>query len=97
MGIVIGLAPSSSLFTSLENSLCRPARGASAAASRMCVRPADHVAEQLALTGRRSRRTDHRHGVTHALRYVMLVGVLLCLACIWPALWGRRTGARRRA
>jgi hypothetical protein len=27
---------------------------------------------------------------THALRYVMLLAVVLCVACIWPALWGRR-------
>jgi hypothetical protein len=27
---------------------------------------------------------------THALRFVMLLGVLLCVLCVWPALWGRR-------
>jgi Na+/melibiose symporter-like transporter len=34
---------------------------------------------------------------THALRYVMLLGVILSLLCIWPALWGRRKPVPARA
>jgi hypothetical protein len=34
---------------------------------------------------------------THALRYVMLLGVILSMLCIWPALWGRRKPVPARA
>jgi EmrB/QacA subfamily drug resistance transporter len=99
MGIVIGLALSGSLFSSLENrevlsqvhahgataaqeSDVRGLLSASAAAEqhvKTLTAPSRAVVEQI---------TDV--AFTHALRYVMLLGVLLCLVCVWPALWGRR-------
>jgi Major Facilitator Superfamily len=43
--------------------------------------------------GTKRRRGAHRHRVHPRPRYVMLLGVLLCVLCIWPALWGRRERA----
>ena len=99
MGIVIGLALSSSLFTSLENSellVQGHAHGASAADidDVRGLLSGSTSAEQhvRSLTGASRALVEQITDVafTHALRYVMLLGVLLCALCIWPALWGRR-------
>jgi EmrB/QacA subfamily drug resistance transporter len=102
MGIVIGLALSSTLFTSLENSEMltqAQVRGASAAdiddvrgLLSGSVSAEQHV---KTLTGASRALVEQITDIafTHALRYVMLLGVLLCLASIWPALWGRRKPA----
>jgi hypothetical protein len=99
MGIVIGLALSSSLFTSLENSELLTqahARGASAADidDVRGLLSASTAAEQhvRSLTDASRALVEQITDVafTHALRYVMLLGVLLCALSIWPALWGRR-------
>ena len=98
MGIVIGLALSSSLFTSLENSELLTqahARGASAADidDVRGLLSASTAAEQhvRSLTDASRALVEQITDVafTHALRYVMLLGVLLCALSIWPALWGR--------
>ncbi len=102
MGIVIGLALSSSLFTSLENSeLLTQARARGAGAADIDdvrgLLSGSTSAEQhvKTLTGAPRALVEQITDIafTHALRYVMLVGVLLCLVCIWPALWGRRKPA----
>lgn len=99
MGIVIGLALSSSLFTSLENSELltqAQARGASAADidDVRGLLSGSTSAEQhvKTLTGASRALVEQITDIafTHALRYVMLLGVLLCVVCVWPALWGRR-------
>src|SRR5262249_62304087 len=99
MGIVIGLALSSSLFTSLENSELLSqahARGASAADidDVRGLLSGSTAAEQhvRTLTGGSRALVEQLTDVafTHALRFVMLLGVVLCVLCIWPALWGRR-------
>jgi len=99
MGIVIGLALSSSLFTSLENNELLTqahARGANAVEidDVRGLLSASTAAEQhvKALTGASRALVEQITDIafTHALRYVMLLGVVLCALCIWPALWGRR-------
>ena len=99
MGIVIGLALSSSLFTSLENRELLTqahARGASAADidDVRGLLSGSAAAEQhvKTLTGGSRALVEQITDIafTHALRYVMLLGVLLCVVCVWPALWGRR-------
>ena len=99
MGIVIGLALSSTLFTSLENSELlsqAQARGASAADIddvRGLLSGSTSAEQHIkTLTGASRSLVEKITDIafTHALRYVMLVGVLLCLVSIWPALWGRR-------
>ena len=99
MGIVIGLALSSSLFTSLENRELLTqahARGASAADidDVRGLLSGSAAAEQhvKTLTGASRALVEQITDLafTHALRYVMLLGVLLCVVCVWPALWGRR-------
>jgi EmrB/QacA subfamily drug resistance transporter len=99
MGIVIGLALSSSLFTSLENRELLTqahARGASAADidDVRGLLSGSTSAEQhvKTLTGAPRALVEQITDIafTHALRYVMLLGVLLCVVCVWPALWGRR-------
>jgi MFS family permease len=99
MGIVIGLALSGSLFSTLENREVLSqvhARGATAA-QESDVRgllSGSQAAEQhvKTLTGASRAVVEQITDVafTHALRYVMLLGVLLCVVCLWPALWGRR-------
>jgi MFS family permease len=102
MGIVIGLALSGSLFNSLENrELLTQARTRGATqAETSDVRgllSGSEAAEQHVrrLTGatRNLVETLTDLAFTHALRYVMLLGVILCALCIWPALWGRRQPA----
>jgi EmrB/QacA subfamily drug resistance transporter len=102
MGIVIGLALSGSLFSSLENSelLAQAhARGASQAETSDVrgLLSGSEAAEQhvRSLTGAARSVVEEVTDIafTHALRYVMLLGVLLCVLCIWPALWGRRERA----
>lgn len=99
MGIVIGLALSSALFSSLENRELLTqahARGASAADidDVRGLLSASTAAEQhvRSLTGASRALVEQITDIafTHALRYVMLIGVVLCFLCIWPALWGRR-------
>ncbi len=99
MGIVIGLALSGSLFSSLENRelLTQVHAHGATAAEESDVRgllSGSAAAEQhvKTLTGATRTLVEQMTDVafTHALRYVMLLGVLLCAVCIWPALWGRR-------
>ena len=99
MGIVIGLALSGSLFSSLENRelLTQVHAHGATAAEQSDVRgllSGSAAAEQhvKTLTGATRTLVEQMTDVafTHALRYVMLLGVLLCAVCIWPALWGRR-------
>ena len=99
MGIVIGLALSGSLFSSLENRelLTQVHAHGATAAEASDVRgllSGSAAAEQhvKTLTGSTRALVEQITDVafTHALRYVMLLGVLLCAACIVPALWGRR-------
>jgi hypothetical protein len=102
MGIVIGLALSGSLFSSLENRELLTqvhTRGATAAETSDVrgLLSGSGAAEQHVKTLAGSSRglveqiTDV--AFTHALRYVMLLGVLLCALSVWPALWGRRKPA----
>jgi EmrB/QacA subfamily drug resistance transporter len=102
MGIVIGLALSGSLFNSLENRELLSqvqARGASDAVASDVrgLLSGSAAAEQhvRTLTGATRSLVEQITDVafTHALRYVMLLGVILCAFCIWPALWGRRKPA----
>ncbi len=99
MGIVIGLALSGSLFSSLENSelLTQVHAHGATAAEESDVRgllSGSAAAEQhvKTLTGAPRSLVELITDIafTHALRYVMLLGVLLCALSIWPALWGRR-------
>jgi MFS family permease len=99
MGIVIGLALSGSLFSSLENRelLTQVHAHGATAAQESDVRgllSGSAAAEQhvKTLTGASRSLIELITDIafTHALRYVMLVGVFLCALCIWPALWGRR-------
>lgn len=99
MGIVIGLALSGSLFSSLENRELLTqvhAHGASHAVESDVrgLLSGSEAAEQhvRTLTGSTHALVEKITDIafTHALRYVMLLGVLLCIVCIWPALWGRR-------
>ncbi len=99
MGIVIGLALSGSLFSSLENRelLTQVQAHGATAAEESDVRgllSGSAAAEQQVKTLTGATRTIVEQitdvAFTHALRYVMLVGVLLCALCIWPALWRRR-------
>jgi EmrB/QacA subfamily drug resistance transporter len=99
MGIVIGLALSGSLFSSLENrellSQVRDHGATQAEASDVrgllsgSVSAEEHV---KSLPGAVRSLVEEITDVafTHALRYVMLLGVILSLLSIWPALWGRR-------
>jgi EmrB/QacA subfamily drug resistance transporter len=99
MGIVIGLALSGSLFASLENRELLTqahARGASAAdiSDVRGLLSGSAAAEQhvKSLTGASRALVEQITDVafTHGLRYVMLLGVILSVLCVWPALWGRR-------
>jgi EmrB/QacA subfamily drug resistance transporter len=99
MGIVIGLALSGSLFSSLENRelLTQVHAHGATAAEASDVRgllSGSAAAEQhvKTLTGSTRALVEQITDLafTHALRYVMLLGVLLCALCIVPALWGRR-------
>jgi EmrB/QacA subfamily drug resistance transporter len=102
MGIVIGLALSGSLFSSLENrellSQVR-AKGATAAEAsdvRDLLSGSEGAEQQLrGLPGAARNLVEEITDIafTHALRYVMLLGVILCAVAIWPALWGRRKPA----
>jgi EmrB/QacA subfamily drug resistance transporter len=102
MGIVIGLALSGSLFNSLENRELLSqvhARGASDAVASDVrgLLSGSEAAEQhiRTLPGAARSLVEQITDIafTHALRYVMLLGVILCAFCIWPALWGRRKPA----
>jgi MFS family permease len=99
MGIVIGLALSGSLFSSFENRelLTQVHAHGATAAEASDVRgllSGSAAAEQhvKTLTGSTRALVEQITDLafTHALRYVMLLGVLLCALCIVPALWGRR-------
>ena len=99
MGIVIGLALSGSLFSSLENRevLSQVHAHGATAAQESDVRgllSGSAAAEQhvKTLTGASRALVEQITDIafTHALRFVMLLGVLLCVLCVWPALWGRR-------
>ena len=102
MGIVIGLALSGSLFSSLENrellSQVRDHGATQAEASDVrgllsgSASAEEHV-KSLPGAARSLVEEITDIAFTHALRYVMLVGVILSLLCIWPALWGRRKPA----
>jgi EmrB/QacA subfamily drug resistance transporter len=102
MGIVIGLALSGSLFNSLENRELLSqvhARGASDAVAddvRGLLSGSDAAEQHVrTLTGATRSLVEQLTDIafTHALRYVMLLGVILCGFCVWPALWGRRKRA----
>jgi MFS family permease len=102
MGIVIGLALSGSLFSSLENrdllTQVRTHGASNAEASDIRgLLSASEAAEQhvKTLTGAARNLVEEITDIafTHALRYVMILGVILCALAIWPALWGRRKPA----
>ncbi len=102
MGIVIGLALSGSLFSSLENrELLSQVRDHGATqAETSDVRgllsgsaSAEEHVKSLPGAARALVEEITDIAFTHALRYVMLLGVILSLVCIWPALWGRRKPA----
>jgi EmrB/QacA subfamily drug resistance transporter len=102
MGIVIGLALSGSLFSSLENrellSQVRDhgATQAEAGDVRGLLSGSASAEEHVkSLPGAARALVEEITDIafTHALRYVMLLGVILSLLCVWPALWGRRKPA----
>jgi EmrB/QacA subfamily drug resistance transporter len=99
MGIVIGLALSGSLFNSFENrELLSQARATDATNAEVSdvrgLLSGSDAAEQHVrqLTGAArtvvERITDE--AFTHGLRFVMILGAVLSVISIWPALWGRR-------
>jgi EmrB/QacA subfamily drug resistance transporter len=102
MGIVIGLALSGSLFSSLENRelltqvQAKGATSAEASDVRNLLSGSEGAEQHLqSLPGTARNLVEEITDIafTHALRYVMLLGVILCALSIWPALWGRRKPA----
>jgi EmrB/QacA subfamily drug resistance transporter len=106
MGIVVGLAISGSLFKLLENRRLFSLFQAGALSSgekgevRGLVSGSDAAVQRLHdFTAVSQTRIESfvDQAFVHGLRAVMILGVLLCVLCIWPALWGRReatAGAR---
>jgi MFS family permease len=107
MGIVIGLALSGALFKSFENrqlfSDFRSATGRLlSAANRSEVRGllsgSDEARHRLTQLGHHSQALIDRivdQAFVHGLRAVMVLSVILCVASVWPALWGRTVPAGR--
>jgi EmrB/QacA subfamily drug resistance transporter len=102
MGIVIGLAISGSLFSSLENRelltqvQAKGATSAEASDVRNLLSGSEGAEQHLeSLPGAARILIEEITDIafTHALRYVMLLSVILCALAIWPALWGRRKPA----
>jgi EmrB/QacA subfamily drug resistance transporter len=102
MGIVIGLAISGSLFSSLENRelltqvQAKGATSAEASDVRNLLSGSEGAEQHLeSLPGAARNLIEEITDIafTHALRYVMLLSVILCALAIWPALWGRRKPA----
>jgi MFS family permease len=99
MGIVVGLAISGALFKALENRKLFDAFSGTRSLShgekgeiRGLVSGSDQAVNRLHTFagGARSAIEDIvDHAFVTGLRGVMILSTVLCVVCVWPALWGR--------